>query len=211
MATSITVVTPWLDAHELIPGYQRAVTVLGDDDRLVIVDNGSTPAIPDAAIRLPTNHGFSKACNFGLDAATTDAVLFLNNDIRMTSATWLQQIRQALKPGVLVGARLRTDAHTAVDGVAVPYLDGWCIAGMTAELLALGGWNEAFTEPAYYGDNELCVRAQAAGMRLVAVPVGLQHLGNYTSRRMDVTGVSARNRERYVEAVREWRQTGVAA
>ena len=209
--TSVTVVTPWLDAHELLPGYQRAVTVLGDDDRLVIVDNGSTPAIPDAAIRLPTNHGFSRACNFGLDAADTDAVLFLNNDIRMTSHTWLTQIRQALKPGVLVGARLRTDAHTAVDGQPVAYLDGWCIAGMRDELLALGGWNEDFEEPAYYGDNDLCVRAQAAGMRLVAVPAGLQHMENYTSRRMDVTAVSARNRERYVAAVREWRASEVAA
>lgn len=205
--TTVSIVTPWLDAHELIPGYQRAVTTaLTDDDRLVIVDNGSTPAIPDAAIRLPTNHGFSHACNFGLDAASTDAVLFLNNDVRMTSATWLQQIRQALKPGVLVGAQLRTDAHTAVDGEPVPYLDGWCLAGMRDDLLDVGGWNPVFEEPAYYGDNELCVRAQAAGMRLVAVPVGLQHLGNYTSRRMDVTGVSARNRDRYVAAVREWRR-----
>lgn len=210
--TTVTIVTPWLDAHELIPAYRRAIdTALTEDDRLVIIDNGSTLPIPGATIRLPTNHGFSRACNFGLDAADTDAVLFLNNDVRMTSATWLQQIRQALKPGVLVGAQLRTDAHTAVDGQVVPYLDGWCLAGMRDELLALGGWNPVFEEPAYYGDNELCVRAQAAGFRLVQVPVGLQHLGNYTSRRMDVTGVSARNRDRYVAAVREWRQTEQAA
>lgn len=207
--------TPWLDAAELIPGYRRALHAGTDDgDVAVLIDNGSATAlrtlwgddgIPDwqRFVRNEQNLGFSRACNQGLAAAATDAVLFLNNDIRMTSSTWLEQIRQALKPGVLVGAQLRRDPHTAVDGRLIPYLDGWCLAGLTDEIRNLGGWNDTFEEPAYYGDNELCVRAVAAGMTLVEAPVGLRHLSNYTSRRMDVTGVSARNRDRYEQAVRD--------
>lgn len=226
--TSITIVTPWLDAHELAPSYWRAMSAgMREDDRCVIVDNGSTPKLWESihqdagrpenilSVRLDVNAGFSRASNLGLAEASqmdnpTDAVLFLNNDVRMTSATWLTQIRQALKPGVLVGARLRSEPHTMVDGQVIPYLDGWCVAGLTAELVELGGWNEEFDEPSYFGDNELCVRARQAGMRLVGASVGLQHLENYTSRRMDVTGVSARNRERYLAAARLMLATEVA-
>ena len=117
---NITIVTPWLNCHELIAAYEKAMSVLAEGDRLVIVDNASTPPIivpsADETVRLKRNLGFAGASNRGLRRVTTDAVLFLNNDVLMTSATWLQQIRAALRPGVLVGADLRTDNHCRVDG-----------------------------------------------------------------------------------------------
>lgn len=206
--TAITVVTPWLECPELAPAYWRAMSVLGEDDRVIVVDNGSKQHVvaPDderfEVFPLERNIGFSKASNLGLLNVVTEAVAFLNNDVSMTSATWLEQIRQALQPGRLVGAHLRKDAHTAVDGVVRPYLDGWCLAGMTDEILALGGWSEQYREPAYWGDNDLCARATAAGMKLVQAPVGLRHLGNYTSRRMRIEEVSAHNRALYEQTVR---------
>jgi len=186
-----------------------AVTVeLADGDRVIVVDNGSRPSIEFVGtdvdvLGLTENVGFNRANNTGLFLAGTGAVLSLNNDIRTTAPGWLQLIRDALQPGVLVGAHLRDDSHTAVDGRTIPYLDGWCLAGMRDDLLAIGGWNEDFEEPAYFGDNELCVRAREAGMELVEVPVTLRHIGNYTSKRMDITGVSTRNRAQYEQAVRE--------
>jgi len=208
--TSITIVTPWLDAHELIPGYWNAVKPeLVDGDEVIIVDNGSTVSVTvptDAqvwVVRTVDNAGFNRVNNFGTRQAKTDVVLFLNNDIRASAPGWLQPIRDALEPGVLVGADLRDDPHSAVDGRIIPYLDGWCLAGMRDDLIDLGGWNEDFEEPAYYGDNELCVRAREAGMELVEASVTLRHIGNYTSKRMDITGVSMRNRARYERAVRE--------
>lgn len=217
--TAITVVTPWLQAHDLAPAYQRALSVLGEDDDLIIFDNGDAPDIDRATYlgriditsmgeleqqhTTGRNRGFSRACNLGLYAAATDAVLWLNNDIRMTSATWLEQIRRALKPGVLVGAQLRHDDHTIVDGKRVPYLDGWCLAGMTADLLDLDGFDEDYEEPSYYGDNDLCARAVAAGLRLVQVPVGLTHIGNHTSKRVPGRDdLAARNRLLYERTVR---------
>ena len=211
MAPSITIVTPWLNAHELIPGYWNAVeSELVDGDRVIVVDNGSVDPLhetwtcaPSMIRRNEQNTGFNRANNAGLGRSETDAVLFLNNDIRATAPGWLQPIRDALQPGVLVGADLRDDRHTAVDGRVIPYLDGWCLAGMRDDLIRIGGWNEDFEEPAYYGDNELCARAREAGMELVEVPIALRHVGNYTSKRMDITGVSTRNRARYEQAVRE--------
>lgn len=204
---NLAVVTPWLDCPELAPAYWRAMSVLQEGDRVVIVDNASAYPVysDDVAIVNSVNNGFSKASNQGLQWAADneiEAVLFLNNDVVMLNATWADQIRDALRPGRLVGSKLRTEWHTRVDGRIHPYLDGWCLAGMTADLLDLGGWDEDFEEPSYSGDVELCFRARVAGMKLVQVPVGLRHLENHTSKHLDVTGVSVRNRERFAAKVR---------
>ena len=202
---SIAVVTPWLDHRELFNDYITAIHA-GHPDELLIVDNGSTPALPFAAIRLPENAGFSAACNVGLAAATTDAVVFLNNDVVMTRPDWLRVIRQALEPGVLVGARLRYDRHGDVDGHPLPYLDGWCLAGMTDDLRDLEGFDETYEEPAYFSDNDLCLRARAAGLSLREVSVGLRHLTGMTagpSQEPRTVHASAVNQHRFKERARE--------
>ena len=197
--TSVTVVTPWLEHRELERDFWAAMRVA--NARVLVIDNGSQPSLPNA-VRSETNLGFSAACNLGLALAATDAVLFLNNDIRATSTDWLTTIEAALEPGVLVGANLRYDAHAEVDGCLFPYLDGWCLAGMRADLLALGGWDETFDEPSYYGDNDLCLRARLAGFSLREVRVGLEHLTNRTagpSTDERVRAATLANRERYLE------------
>ena len=217
--TTITVITPWRDAPELAPAYWRAIEAgVMDGDRVLIVDNGSDPTLyhaylertghglPDYAsiLRSSGNLGFSKACNLALERVGTDAVCFLNNDVRMTDPLWLSRIRSALTPETLVGARLRNDPHTEVDGQRVPYLDGWCLAAMVSTWKNIGGWDD-LEEPSYYGDNLVSARAQALGVRLVEVPLGLVHLENYTSRRMQYADVAERNRVRYVDEVRRLR------
>lgn len=210
--TTVTVVTPWFGAPELRENYWAAIEA-SPPDEVYIVENGVLgeysvkmhAAVEGLRVRphfSSRNLGFSRACNLGLHNAACDAVLFLNNDVVLQTAGWLEPIRAALRPGVLVGAQLRVDEHTKVDGRTIPYLDGWCLAGMTDDLLELGGWDEEYEEPSYYGDNDLCLRAKASGMKLVQVPVGLKHLGNYTSRQFDVSGVTQRNYLRYAGKAR---------
>ena len=197
-----TVVTPWLNHRELERDYWAAMRAA--NARVLVIDNGSQPRLPNG-VRSETNLGFSAACNLGLHHAHTDAVLFLNNDIRATSADWLATIEDALEPGVLVGSNLRYDSHADVDGEPFPYLDGWCLAGMRADLLALGGWDETLAEPSYYGDNLLCLEARLAGFALREVRVGLEHLTNRTagpSTDENVRAATMANRERYIARAR---------
>ena len=215
MTPTISIVTPWYRAPELREGYWAAITA-SPPDEVYIIENGAPGGHDDIELDItafgspyshrvhsfPRNLGFSRACNVGLRAAMCDAVLFLNNDIVHTASGWLEPIRETLDFGVLVGAQIRTDPHAQVDGRTIPYLDGWCLAGMTDDLLRLGGWDEEYEEPSYFGDNDLCLRAKAAGMDLVQVPVALKHLGNYTSRQFDVSGVTARNYCRYADKAR---------
>lgn len=199
--TSVTVVTPWLEHRELERDYWAALRY--EDCQVIVVDNGSTPPLPNAW-RLDHNSGFSRACNVGMELATTDAVLWLNNDIAADGPGWLEPIRQALEPGVLVGANIRNDLHAHVDGQPMPYIDGWCLAGMRDDLLELGGFDETLEEPSYYSDNLLSLEARAAGMTLREVRVGLRHKLNATAGHTEqVAAATVANRARFEARARE--------
>jgi GT2 family glycosyltransferase len=207
---SITIVTPWLGHHELAADYVAAVEPeLRVGDEVVIVDNGDAPDLPFTAVARGLhgqhlNLGFAAGCNFGLLHVQTDAVLFLNNDVAPMRPGWLEQIRSALEPGFLCGP-IRTGQHTAIDGILYPYIDGWCLAGMTADLYSLGGFDEDLAEPAYYSDNLLCLQARMAGMTLRDVQVSLHHKTSVTSepgRNPQVEAASTSNRAAYLELAR---------
>lgn len=201
---SIAVVTPWKDHLEFLPDYEQAME-WGRPDEIIVVDNASTPPVPLPGVRLDYNAGFCEANNIGLRTASTEAVLFLNNDIQAFRTDWLDQIRRQLEPGVLVGAKLRFDMHGRVGATPFPYLDGWCLAGMAEDFRELGGWNTGLQEPAYFSDNILALEARAAGMSLREVRVGLRHKLNGSTRPDDPATVAATNHNRglFAERVRE--------
>ena len=206
MTLSLAIVTPWLDHLDLAPAYWRAVGVRTGDVGVVIVDDGSARPVPEAAVTHERPLGFSRSCNDGADAANgAEALLFLNNDIALAADWWLHAIRAEVGPGRVVGPRMRMDAHATVDGRPQPWIEGWCLAITATDLAAIGGWDEGYEEPAYFGDNDLCARARAAGMKLVEVPCGLHHLDGVTRRDFDdvVPSVTGRNRGRYAARVRE--------
>ena len=202
---NIAIVTPWHNHQELEADYFAAVSVAGEQDELIIVDCGSEPRLEFATVYPGANLGFSGGSNYGLDCTSADAVLFLNNDIRKVRDDWLDEIRDALELGVLVG-QLRNGLHTAVENTFLPYLDGWCLAGMREDLLSLGGFDETLEEPAYFSDNLLCLEARARGMTLVDLRIGLEHLENVTAGPAwdsRVQAATTSNRARYQARARE--------
>jgi GT2 family glycosyltransferase len=162
-------------------------------------------APPVRILRLEDNQGFCPANNIGLEAATGDAILFLNNDIALGIPGWLETLRAELKPGVLVAANAKMEQHATVDGKVEPYLEGWCLAGMKEDLERIGGWDESLEEPAYYSDNVLSLRARRLGMEFVAVDPPLIHLENVTAGPPVgwVQEATRRNYRRFAEKVRE--------
>jgi GT2 family glycosyltransferase len=200
---NVAIVTPWHNRHDLWDDYRDAI-VAGKPDELLIIDNASDPPLEFAEVREEVNRGFAAACNLGLDLATADTVLFLNNDIEMIRDDWLERIVEEVTPGYLVGAQLRSDPHAAVDGERFPYLDGWCVAGTRYDLLRLGGFDDTLEEPAYYSDNLLSLEARAAGMTLLEVPGGLRHKLNQTAKtNPNVRAATLANQARYQARVRE--------
>ena len=201
--TTISVVTPWWNHEELATDYFAAVEdELRVGDQLLIVDNASDPPLTFAKLRAARNLGFCGGSNLGLRQATADAVVFLNNDVHDATPGWLDELRAAVEPGVLAGPLL-DPPWAVVDGLRFPYIAGWCCAGMRADLLELGGFDESLDEPGYYSDNLLSLEARAAGMTLRDVRVRLGHREGVTARDSpQISRAAARNRELYIDRVR---------
>ena len=184
---TVSIVTPWLDHPELIPQYEAAVT---GSNQVIIIDNGSSleahAAIAEMVSRLggvlitnEQNVGYAHANNQGLEAATGEIVVFLNNDVE-AGGDWLTVVRQMVNDKSLVGPSLGV---RYVDGVPIAYIEGWCIAGAVSAVRRVGGWNDKDFPGLYWEDNEFCFRATRAGLSLRQARLPLRHINNYTSAR----------------------------
>jgi hypothetical protein len=104
----------------------------------------------------------------------------LNNDVGCSAG--LGSRRSSNMSSRASRGPLRFDPHGNVDDVPYPYVDGWCLAMLTEDARALGGWDEAYDDagPAYFSDNALAFQARLPGMRLREVRPGLRHKGGQT-------------------------------
>lgn len=147
------------------------------------------------AILNPENTGFAHACNQGAAAARGDLLLFLNNDTRVTSG-WLDALiatMQRPQAGV-AGAKLlygngriqhagiefignvpdHPHRHAAADAPEVnqfrelDMVTGACLAIRRDLCLQLAGFDEIYRNGVE--DVDLCLRARAAGWKVVYEP-----------------------------------------
>lgn len=202
----VSIITPWLNAPELMSMYERGCA----GAQIVIVDNGSDLVTANQLadmceraggvyIRNDTNMGFSHANNQGLEKATGDIIVFMNNDVECRPG-WLDKAIADCEPGVICGP-------SKMNKYGVDYIEGWCIAARRELWEKLGGWNTWDYSGLYWEDNDLCLRALRAGMTLRETRWPVWHFNNYTTRRTPgATDRSAANEAIFAEKVREWRQ-----
>lgn len=118
----VSVIIPAWNLVELTSACLRSLAAHSGDAALevLVVDNGSTDATPEALpalgrelfgprfrlLRLPENLGFARACNAGARAASGEMLFFLNNDTLCTEG-WLAPLLAAFKGRVgAAGPRL---------------------------------------------------------------------------------------------------------
>ena len=118
----VSVIIPAWNLVELTSACLRSLAThsAGADLEVLVVDNGSTDATPDALpplgrelfgerfrlLRQPENLGFARGCNAGAHAASGEMLFFLNNDTLCTGG-WLAPLLAAFKGRVgAVGPRL---------------------------------------------------------------------------------------------------------
>ena len=204
----ITIITPWLNHPELIPEYEKAV----HGAEVIIIDNNSdeqsAQAIREMVVRLngtyihnSANAGYAKANNQGLEAATGEVTIFLNNDITAPPG-WLDSLAN-IRGGALYAPSM---GMRYVDGSGVLYLEGWCLIGRTSDFRKIGGWAQDW-DGLYWEDNELCWRAMRAGLSMRTLPLKIKHINNYTSK--DTPGAydrSEANHARFEQIVRNDRK-----
>ena len=173
---------------------------------VIVVDDCSTDETPDflgrcsglKAIRNKENSGFIASCNAGAQAASTDLLVFLNNDTTVTEG-WLDALVetfQGIPDAGIVGARLAypdgrlqeaggiifSDAsgwnYGRNENPAEPqynftaeadYVSGACLALSRQLFEQLGGFDTHYA-PAYYEDTDLCFRVRQAGYKVYCQP-----------------------------------------
>lgn len=185
-----------------------------EDIEIIIVDNGSTDGTIDylkskSALRTifnKDNLGFAKGCNQGLDIATGDTILFLNNDTIVTH-NWLDSMINLLyshpKVGMVgpvsnyvSGAQQIPVDYTNLDGIQsfadsyckeqqgrskyVLRLVGFCLLVKKEVLKKIGGFDERFLYGSFE-DDDLCLRTLQEGYQLkIACDSFVHHHGHAT-------------------------------
>jgi len=173
---------------------------------IIIVDNASS----DETSSLENNNniiyhrnnenlGFGKACNIGYSLATSNNILFLNNDIRVKSnhSDWISLFQPAIDKGYLVGPTMGQldnnlnflhEKNTLLDKNS--YISGWCLAGSkdTFDKLKINGpgpFDEDFF--VYFEDTDLSFRARNQKIKFEVIDIPVVHFGKMSSKQFNNT------------------------
>lgn len=187
---------------------------------IVVVDNGSSPAelavlVPGLEgrarlLELGTNRYFGEGNNLGVEAATSEFILLLNNDafvhpdcIARLAETWASDDSIAAVGPMFVypdgrvqevGALVLETGETAQVGkgavwppehytkvCTVDYCSAACLLLRRADFLAVGGFGLEW-EPAYFEDVDLCLKLWSNFGRVVVDPrATVVHLESHTT------------------------------
>lgn len=159
---------------------------------VIFVDNGSDDGtqqyleqlqlpFPTRVIRLDQNYGFNGGNKKGLEAAQSEWILFLNNDVVVTDPKWLLKIYEKRDENKLLGAQLeKGNSYTEFNNKFTPYICGWCLFVHRSFLEKHGSFDMDFGI-GYFEDVELSARAVHFGYSLEQVNCGIEHLGSRSS------------------------------
>jgi GT2 family glycosyltransferase/Flp pilus assembly protein TadD len=207
---------------------------------IIFVDNGSTDGTvkwlrqqvkENATYRLIENKknlGFAKGCNQGIEAATGDLILLINNDVVVT-AQWLAGLQEVLASAPEIGIvgpmtnnisgpqrvqKVAYEGRNGLDEYAASFrgryrhrrlplqrIVGFCMLFRRQLVQRIGLLDERFGS-GNFEDDDFCLRAELAGFRnMVAADVFIHHHGSksFVGNRLDYGGTIIANRSLYDE------------
>lgn len=202
------------------------------DYEIIVVDNGSDDEsltfcrnenIP--FISIPKNRGFPIACNLGMQMATGDNVLLLNNDV-LASPHWLDTMLECLYESEQIGMvgplsnyvngkQILPFPYTNVEDTAkklkrrfkgermeVNRLVGLCLLIKREVIDQIGLLDEQFS-PGHFEDDDYCYRVRQAGYKLmIAQDSFVFHYGSSSFNKLDreqLNQLISRNRQLFIE------------
>ncbi len=192
----------------ILPPLQEAVDATPGDHEIIVVDNGSEDESCDVVrahegvrlVELDTNRYFIRGNRAGVEAATRDILVFVNNDMRV-ERDFLRRLlaRFGANDVFAVTARIEMDGtrfetgltraefragaihqvqvqHQATDLVPAMWAGGGSSAFDRAKYLALGGFEDLY-HPCYVEDMSLSYQAWRRGWRVLYEPGAIAHHG----------------------------------
>jgi GT2 family glycosyltransferase len=208
--STVTAIIPHWNRHDLLETLLASLRAQSRPlDEIIVADNGSTDdsaAFAERAgarvLRLGSNLGFAAAVNRGIEAARTDWVAILNNDVTLDAA-WLETLIAAAErehAWFATGKILRAGSRSTLDGAFDEISRAACacrcgagkpdapvwdqprrirIAPMTAAVFRrelfdeIGFLDESFGS--YMEDVDFGLRCALAGRDGVYIPAAVSH------------------------------------
>ena len=222
---TVTAVIPHWNRRELLLSLlENLAQQTRPFDEIIVVDNGSTDGSVELAqqrgarvVALDQNLGFAAAVNRGIQAARSDWIAIINNDVTL-APNWLDALltnTSTQRPSFLTGKILSAADHSRLDGTFDEVSRGACaarcgsgkldsstwnetraihFAPMTAALFqseifrSVGGLDEVFGS--YMEDVDFGIRCALAGFRGMYVPAAVAfHQGSATFGRWSANSV----------------------
>ncbi len=228
----------------IIPVFNRAILTkrclldliyLDESYEIVIINNNSTDntieeiqAVLKDNMRMDRpmvkiltaleNLGFARAQNWGYGMSIGDNVIFLNNDIRVSSkytTNWAKMIIDELDrspntlispTGGMIDSKYNFMYETEDPNKKWNYLSGWLLAGKR-ETFDKFASDEAHKDEmpfpifmkTYFEDTWLSFRARKLGIKMKLLKVPVVHLKRQTSKRMNVSEMYTSARKKFIK------------
>lgn len=173
------------------------------DHEIIIVDNNSSDNTSEIVkqfnvkyIRLSENLGFGKAVNIGFDNASSNVLMTLNNDIRVSKnhEAWTDQIITLANDG-FVGPTVGyldnqynfIKESSKLESYPHSYMSGWCLTSSRQNWDLIKENNQYFDERffAYFEDTDLGFRIKNKNIKFIIQEVPVIHFGKQTSRQLN--------------------------
>jgi len=206
ITASVSIVIPLYNQLEYTRGCLKSLRRTTSDDaiELILVDNASSDGTVDYLQTVPglvlianqENRGFAGACNQGIQAASGEWIVVMNNDV-ILSQGWLQGLLSAaaeyrldmVSPAIREGSRnydleayaeeLTSRMRSVVRSGTV---NGICFMAHRRVFETIGVFDENF-RIGQYEDKDLFLRARLAGFRLGTVGAAfIHHFGSITQK-----------------------------
>lgn len=186
---------------------------------LIIIDNASTDNTQEEIKKLNKNNivyiknnenlFHSEACNQGYRLASNKTVLFLNNDIKVSSNDWISNLIDKSNDYIVSPTMGQLDdklnfvreANEELKGYS--YLSGWCISSSKDNWnkLDIDGtgqiWNEKY--PFYFNDVDLSFRARKANVPLKVIGLPIGHFKKVSAKQLNIPKLYAEGREVFLK------------
>jgi GT2 family glycosyltransferase len=198
---------------------------------LIIVDNASTDDtqkyIVDLLDKLPNsqyirnekNCGFGAAVNAGINKASSECIMILNNDIRFgdmsLSKLWFINLSAIIKDNdnMLIGPtggyvdpenNFAFCYETNDPAKTINYMSGWCLAAQkevwnTLAVPGVSGPFDSNTFFLYFEDSDLGFRAREKNIDFHIISTSLKHIGKQTSKLINTSKYYTESRNHFIK------------
>jgi len=212
----LSICTPVFNKWNFTKAFLEDLEKLPEDHEIVIVDNGSTDQTQEQLknrknikyFRSDINKGFAWASNKAYEISSSENILFLNNDIRVSGkhSWWTLELIYAAKNNFLAGPTMGKldkdlnfikESNSFLDGNS--YLSGWCLCGSkeTFNKLIINNYSGPFSEEffCYFEDTDLSFRAKKLNIPFKVIDIPVVHFGKTSSKQINTAQLyhNARN------------------